>query len=112
MMTNDFAIYLHDTNQRELFREYERQLSSGCVRVERPYDLAEYLLQGTAWDRYALETKTAQPGEVLNSDTNVTLPKAMPVYMVFQTSQLSSDGILRFAEDSYNQAARMSRLMN
>lgn len=107
MMTNDFAIYLHDTNQRELFREYERQLSSGCVRVEKPYDLAEHLLRGTKWDRYALETQTAQPGEVLTKDTNVTLPKAMPVYMIFQTSQLSSDGVLRFAEDSYNQTERI-----
>lgn len=112
MMTNDFAIYLHDTNQRELFRDYERQLSSGCVRVEKPYDLAEYLLQGTSWDRYALETRTAQPGEVLNKDTNVTLPKAMPVYMIFQTSLLSSDGVIRFAEDTYNQRERMLSVQN
>jgi murein L,D-transpeptidase YcbB/YkuD len=111
MLTNDFAIYLHDTNQRELFTEYERQLSSGCVRVEKPYDLAEYLLQGTAWDRYAIDTKTAQKGEVLNKDTNVTLPKAMPVYMVFQTATLSSDGVIRFAEDSYDQGTRIQRAM-
>lgn len=109
MMTNNFAIYLHDTNARELFSEAERQLSSGCVRVEKPYDLAEHLLQGTKWDRWTLQNQTAQPGQVLSKDTNVNLPKPMPVYMNFQTSQLSSDGVMRFAEDSYGQADRMAR---
>lgn len=109
MMTNNFAIYLHDTNQRELFAQAERQLSSGCVRVEKPYDLAEHLLKGTKWDRWSLENQTGQPGQVLSKDTNVTLPKPMPVFMNFQTSQLSSDGVMRFAEDSYGQANRMAR---
>jgi murein L,D-transpeptidase YcbB/YkuD len=44
-LTNSFAIYLHDTNQRELFNEPARQLSSGCIRLEKPLDLAEYLLE-------------------------------------------------------------------
>lgn len=107
MMTNDFAIYLHDTNQRELFVEPNRLLSSGCVRVERPLDLAEILLKGTNWDRTAIDATMAKPGEVAKSDTNATLKKPMPVYMMFLTSQMSSDGVLRFAEDTYGQAGRM-----
>ncbi|UXR64897.1 L,D-transpeptidase family protein [Bdellovibrio bacteriovorus] len=110
MMTNSYAIYLHDTNQRELFVEPHRLLSSGCVRVEKPVDLAEYLMRGTAWDRRAIERYMAKPGEVLDNDTRVQLKQPMPVYMVFLTSQLSSDGVLRFAEDSYKQGTRLLRL--
>lgn len=110
MMTNSYAIYLHDTNQRELFVEPHRLLSSGCVRVEKPVDLAEYLMRGTAWDRQAIERYMAKPGEVLNNETRVQLKQHMPVYMVFLTSQQSSDGVLRFAEDSYKQGTRLLRL--
>lgn len=107
MLTNSFAIYLHDTNQRELFVEPQRLLSSGCIRVERPLDLAEYLLQGTNWNRDSLQKAMAKPGEVLNKETRVNIKNPMPVYMVFLTSQLSSDGVLRFAEDSYGQGTRL-----
>ncbi|KYG67192.1 hypothetical protein AZI86_09285 [Bdellovibrio bacteriovorus] len=107
MMTNGFAIYLHDTNQRELFVEPDRLLSSGCVRVERPLDLAETLLAGTEWDRTKIQATMAKPGEVMKTDTDARLKKAMPVYMVFLTSQMSSDGVLRFAEDTYAQSGRM-----
>lgn len=110
MMTNSYAIYLHDTNQRELFVEPQRLLSSGCVRVEKPVELAEYLLKETEWDRTAIERYMAKPGEVLDDDTKVQVKKQMPVYMVFLTSQLSSDGVLRFAEDTYKQGTRLLRL--
>lgn len=103
-LTNGDAIYLHDTNQRELFGEYERQLSSGCVRVERPFDLAEYLLQGTKYTRSEIEARVAKPGEVPLKDENVTTPNPIPVYMVFQTSSMNSDLVMRFAEDHYGQA--------
>lgn len=109
MMTNSYAIYLHDTNQRELFTEPQRLLSSGCVRMERPLDLAEYLLQGTPWTREMIERYTAKPGEVLETETRVALKQSMPVYMAFLTSQLSSDGVLRFVDDTYNQGKRLLR---
>lgn len=109
MMTNSYAIYLHDTNQRELFAEPQRLLSSGCVRMERPLDLAEYLLQGTPWTREMIERYMAKPGEVLETETRVSLKQSMPVYMAFLTSQLSSDGVLRFVDDTYNQGKRLLR---
>lgn len=110
MMTNQFAIYLHDTNQRELFTDPQRLLSSGCVRLERPLDLAEYLLKGTAWNRAAIEKVAAKPGEVLDKETRVNLKQPIPVYMMFLTSHLSGDGVMRFVEDSYNQGSRLLQL--
>ncbi len=41
---NDFAVYLHDTNSRSTFRRKNRAVSHGCIRLERPYDLAIYLM--------------------------------------------------------------------
>ncbi|WP_413290024.1 L,D-transpeptidase family protein [Bdellovibrio sp. HCB337] len=102
-LTNSFSIYLHDTNQRELFYEAQRLLSSGCIRLEKPMDLAEYLLKGTEWDRAKIEATVAKPGEVMKDDTPIKLKNPIPVYTVFLTSFLGNDGILRFTDDSYGQ---------
>lgn len=51
---NDFSIYLHDTNNRGAFQRERRTLSHGCVRVQKPFDLACYLLP-TA-DEWTLES--------------------------------------------------------
>lgn len=42
---NDFSIYLHDTNSRGVFLQDARDVSHGCIRVEKPFDLAVFLLQ-------------------------------------------------------------------
>lgn len=107
MLTNSFSIYLHDTNQRELFAEPNRLLSSGCIRLEKPVDLAEYLLQGTAWDRRTIEALLAKPGQVLTKDTKVPLTDRLPVYLINMTSQLNSDRVLRFTDDAYGQNNRI-----
>lgn len=101
MMTNPYAIYLHDTNQRELFATPDRIKSSGCVRLEKPLDLAEYLLRGTDWDRPALESFVVKPGQVLEEETRVSLKAAVPVYLISLTTLASNDGVLRFTEDIY-----------
>ncbi|MNK01241.1 murein L,D-transpeptidase [compost metagenome] len=112
-LTNSFSIYLHDTNQRELFNEPQRQLSSGCVRLEKPFDLAEYLLQETPWDRAAIDTVVARPGEIISKPTEVSLEKKkrMPVYMAYLTSQASADGIVRFVDDAYGQNAAIGKFL-
>jgi murein L,D-transpeptidase YcbB/YkuD len=102
-LTNSGSIYLHDTGQRDLFYEAQRLLSSGCIRLERPLELAEYLLRGTEWDRAKIESSIVKPGEVKTRDTHIRVKDPIPVYTVFLTSFLGSDNILRFTEDSYGQ---------
>lgn len=101
MMTNPYAIYLHDTNQRELFSEAQRLRSSGCVRLEKPLDLAEYLLAGTEWSRSQIESFVVKPGEKIEKETRVNLKNPIYVYLIPVTSQMNSDGVIRFVEDSY-----------
>ncbi|WP_413559831.1 L,D-transpeptidase family protein [Bdellovibrio sp. HCB209] len=106
-LTNSFSIYLHDTNQRELFSQANRQLSSGCVRLEKPLDLAEYLLRGTQWTRQAIESTVAKPGQVMTKDTKIPLKDSMAVYMGHITSQMFSDRVVRFTEDGYGQNTKI-----
>ncbi|UYL10087.1 L,D-transpeptidase family protein [Bdellovibrio sp. SKB1291214] len=110
-LTNAFAIYLHDTNQRELFVEANRQLSSGCVRLEKPLDLAEYLLRGTQWTRQAIESTIAKPGQVMTKDTKIPLKEPTAVYIGYITSQMFSDRVIRFTEDAYKQNNKVLSLM-
>lgn len=107
MLTNSLSIYLHDTNQPELFAQPARQLSSGCVRLEKPFDLAEYLLRGTEWTRQVIEHYAAKPGQVLENDTKINLEQPTPVYLIFLTSQMSPDGVIRFMDDTYQQNSRI-----
>lgn len=110
-LTNSYSIYLHDTNQRELFGTPMRQLSSGCIRLEKPLDLAEYLLEDTPWDRKTIEAVMARPGEVLSKSTELPIPKSKKtvVYTVYLTSQISADGVVRFVDDLYGQNAAIDR---
>lgn len=102
-LTNSFSVYLHDTNQRELFWEPQRLLSSGCIRLEKPLDLAEYVLKGTPWDRAKIEASTLKPGEVAEKSIKIDVKDPIPVYTAFLTSFMGSDNILRFTEDVYGQ---------
>lgn len=102
-LTNSFSVYLHDTNQRELFYDPQRLISSGCIRLEKPFDLAEYVLKGTQWDRAKIESVTAKPGDLPARDTRIDVPNPLPVYTAFLTSFLSSDGVIRFTDDVYGQ---------
>jgi murein L,D-transpeptidase YcbB/YkuD len=103
MFPNKFNVYLHDTNARELFDEPERGFSSGCIRVERPVDLAEYLLKDSKeWTREtilaALETARDRP---------VYLPSPVPVHILYWTAWTGEDGSVRFRRDLYGRDERL-----
>lgn len=56
---NKFSVYLHDTNHRDYFRFYYRALSSGCVRLEKPLEMAEYLIDDNEkWDLQTINDTT------------------------------------------------------
>ncbi len=106
-LTNPFAIYLHDTNQRELFSTAQRLLSSGCVRLEKPQALAEELLRGSSWDSAKISSTIAQfPGQVPNT-TSIGLKNRLPVYLMYMTSSVKEDNIVRFHPDYYGMNAKM-----
>lgn len=81
MFPNRFNVYIHDTPSREVFARPERAASSGCIRVEKPLELAEWLLRGSPWDRPRLEAAVAG-GET----SSVSLPQPVPVHLEYWTA--------------------------
>jgi len=103
MFPNDFNIYLHDTPNRELFKEDVRAFSHGCIRVERPDRLANFVL---GWDE-------ARVDEAMNrgpSDRTVKLPQKIPVYIAYLTTYMRG-GQLYFGNDLYSRDDRLMEVV-
>ncbi|MFP5439529.1 MAG: murein L,D-transpeptidase [Bacteroidia bacterium] len=96
--TSKYSVYLHDTNHRDLFGLHNRALSSGCVRVENPLKLAEYILanQNEKWNRTKIDSITAR-GET----TNVYIKKSIRVHQLYWTAWMDNNG-LQFRDDIYS----------
>lgn len=101
MFPNRHNVYLHDTPSRELFANVERAFSSGCIRVERALELAEYLLQDNpSWNRDRIRRAVAA-----RSETTVTLPTAVPVHLQYWTAFMDDEGRLNYRRDLYGRDA-------
>jgi len=97
LFPNPQSIYLHDTSQPELFRLEGRALSSGCVRVEKPMELAEVLLKGElGWSRKRVEDTIAQ-----NRTTRLRLSNPVPVHLMYWTAWVDQHGQLQVRDDVY-----------
>jgi murein L,D-transpeptidase YcbB/YkuD len=101
-MTNRFSIYLHDTGDRHLFAKNYRFLSSGCVRLEKPIDFAEYLLRATSWTKDKIMNFIAKPGESNKPTLSMGLKSPLPVYLIQLTVE-KKDHVIKFYDDYYRQ---------
>lgn len=98
MFPNDHLVYLHDTPNKSLFDRSERAFSSGCIRVERPYSLAELLLDNSEkWSREAIvrEIETAETRTVF-------LPQPVTVMLLYWTADIDDEGRVVFKKDIYD----------
>lgn len=104
-MPNPMDIYLHSTPARELFKRSRRDLSHGCIRVEHPDALAEYVLgrQGQ-WNAAAVRD-ALKPGPT----RHVALNHAIPVVIFYATAIVDSKGSPRFAADIYGRDAKLEQ---
>lgn len=94
---NPHGVYLHDTPSKDLFNRTVRTYSHGCIRVEKPVDLAEYLLhEHTKWTRESILSTMSQQKE-----KTVWLPEAVPVYIQYWTAWVDTDGTVQFRNDIY-----------
>ncbi|HSL20867.1 MAG TPA: L,D-transpeptidase family protein [Vicinamibacterales bacterium] len=102
LFPNDFDVYLHDTPARTLFGRSYRALSHGCVRVEDPVKLAEYLLANRQdWDSARIQQ--AMQGD---EERHVKLPHPVPVHLMYWTARVDDGGSLLFFADLYGHDAR------
>ena len=105
MFPNPHAVYLHDTPSQSAFELDTRTTSSGCVRVEKPFELAERLLNDPVkWSRAKIDA-------AVDSGTlqNVTLARPMPVLLAYWTAWVDDGGALNFRSDVYGRDAKWSK---
>ncbi len=94
---NPFAVYLHDTPAQAGFAKFDRLASHGCVRLEKPEDLARLLLRTTP------EWPDTQIDATLASGKTVRAKVADPVkvYLLYWTAFATPNGTMSFREDPY-----------
>ncbi len=109
LFSNRFSVYLHDTPHEALFAHSVRAYSSGCIRLEEPLRLANFVLaeeKGWRWNDAMLRA-------VIDTDLTYRLPLAspLPVYLLYLTAWVGEDGAVHFWRDVYGEDALMSPCM-
>ncbi len=98
-LNSPYSIYLHDTNVPELFKKKNRHLSHGCVRLEKPKELAHFILDKgpdtVQIPRIDSCMKDQKPNEFW-------LKKRVPVILLYMTADVDEDGNLKFYKDVYD----------
>ncbi len=105
---NDQNIYLHSTPAQSLFSESRRDFSHGCIRVEDPKALAEWVLRNNpGWTRERIEAAFKAQKE-----QQVNLAKEIPVLIVYGTAIAKEDGQVYFFDDLYRYDLALAKLFS
>lgn len=107
LFPNSFNIYFHDTPSKSLFKRDKRAFSHGCIRVQEPEKLANYLLRNNP------EWTPEKINAAMNSGDEkfVKLQKPVPVFITYYTAWVDEAGKLNFREDIYGHDAKVARKM-
>jgi murein L,D-transpeptidase YcbB/YkuD len=97
MFPNPYLVYLHDSPAKSLYDRDERAFSSGCIRVARPFELTELVLNDAQqWNAAAIQEVIAT-----GKTRTVNLAKPVPVLILYWTAQPTPDGQILFRNDVY-----------
>ena len=103
---NHFSVYLHDTPTDALFAKEKRTFSHGCIRVEKPVALAEYVLRNK--ERWSPDRiRAAMTGK---REQSVTLEDPLPVHIGYWTAWVEADGSVTYIDDPYGLDRRQATL--
>jgi murein L,D-transpeptidase YcbB/YkuD len=98
MFPNKYSVYIHDTPSRSLFAREDRALSHGCIRIQKPFELAKLLLSFDAnWTDEKIRNAMSQTKE-----QTVMLDRKIPVVILYLTSWTDGKGNSYFREDIYD----------
>jgi murein L,D-transpeptidase YcbB/YkuD len=100
MFPNPYLVYLHDSPAKSLYEKDERTFSSGCIRVQKPFELAELVLNDPQWNQQAIAEVVAS-----KQTRTVNLKKPVPVLILYWTAQPRPDGQVVFRNDVYGRDA-------
>ena len=108
MLPNKFAVYLHDTSSPALFQRAVRTFSHGCIRVEKPAELALRLLRhNPGWDLERIQSAMAS-----GSRRIVSLKKPVPVHLTYITAWAQDDGTIHFRNDVYGRDSLLFKVLS
>lgn len=105
VFANEFNVFLHDTPNKVLFELPNRNFSSGCVRIENPFQLANAVLADNPYKLEKLE-QLSRP-ESLRSQS-LQLEHALPIYLVYMTVWHDDQGMLHFTSDRYGRDRKIA----
>lgn len=103
LFPNDNNIYLHDTPADQYFSAHRRAFSHGCIRLEKPLDLARMLLDDVT------ESSSDRLDELLSRESEqwINVTETLPVYILYFTAWAGRDGTMRFYPDIYERDRRL-----
>ncbi len=104
---NPYAVYLHDTNQRYLFKNASRALSHGCVRVQEWEKLAFYIVRNDSVNNHTAETLKYNTDSIKNWIANkerhrIDVKNKIPIYIRYFSCE-GKDGKIKFYDDIYGE---------
>jgi len=104
---NNYNIYFHDTPEQEFFARSRRDFSHGCIRLEKPADLAVWVLRNNpGWDMERVHA--AMSG---SATQQVNLAHPIPVLILYATVIVREDGLVRFYDDIYGHDAALEKVL-
>jgi murein L,D-transpeptidase YcbB/YkuD len=112
MFPNQYDIYLHSTPSPELFDRSRRDFSHGCIRVQKPEDLAVWVLanSGTTGDWDAGKIHDLMTGGEDNHQVNLKTP--LPIVIFYVTAIAAEDGHTHFFDDLYGYDQKLQQVLS
>ncbi len=105
LFPNEYGVYMHDTSARWLFGRARRDLSHGCIRVEKPEELAEWVLgkqPGWSGDRIAAVMRGTE-------SVSVKIERPIQVVTMYSTAVVMENGEVHFFQDIYGEDAALEK---
>jgi L,D-transpeptidase YcbB len=103
------TIYMHDTPDKYMFKSSQRTLSHGCLRVQKPMDLAEIILkEDKGWDK----GKVAELDQSGPMNNEIAIEKRIPIHLVYFTAWVADDGRLKIYGDVYGHEKRVTQALD
>jgi murein L,D-transpeptidase YcbB/YkuD len=104
---NSYSVYMHDTPAQEFFAKSRRDFSHGCIRLEKPADLAVWVLHDNpGWN---MDRVRAAMNGAPNQQVNLAHP--IPVLIVYATVIVTEDGLVHFYDDIYGHDAALEKVL-
>ncbi len=101
MFPNQHSVYLHDTPKRSLFATQQRAYSHGCVRVDQPFRLAEFVLGEQGF------TEARMRAMIGKGERTIRLKTPLPVHLAYFTVTVDEAGRLQRVNDLYGHDGRI-----